>query len=307
MLEQIRRYKEDLKNKSPEKVSTASVDLSKNIFINPKAFKDSLRNIDSLTDQELYNMISHSYETIFSESFIKEDKENLAIITHPRFISACVYVFNTVQQIDYKVKLYCNKIIYDYNTTFRGAEYEYIRNLLFSLGRVINKDKLYTLVALGLPEEIAVNILICRYSSRKERTNIARMNYYICKQSEELMTEQMIIWIFEKLFDKISELFQVIMFYPYDETQNEDVYSIMSLSILDIIENMPYISIKNLLTDYTLAYESGAYRKQLITSNKEVINLNETYTRFSMGSLSADYPRITQAVEELKQELVYVP
>lgn len=306
MLDKIRQYKEDLKNMNEEERSI-EVDLSRNIFINPKAFKESLLTIDSLTDEKLYEMIYHSYQMIFSETFIKETEKNLEIITHPRFISACIYVFNNIQEIDYNVKLYCNKIIYDYNITFRDKEHEYIRNLLFSLGRVVNKDKLYTLIALGLPEVVAVNILICRYSSRKERTNIARLNYYICKQSEELMNEQMIIWIYEKLFDKISELFQVIMFYPYDETQNEEVYSVMSLSILDIIENMPYNSIKNVLIDYTLSYESGAYKTQLITSNKEVINLNETYTRFSMGSISNDYPRINQVVDDLKVEAIYVP
>ena len=308
MLEAIRQYKEDLKNKEVEKVSSVSLDLSKNVLINPSAFKAKMGKIDEMSDEELYSLVFNSYPTIFSESFITEDKKNLERITHPRFINACINVFSNIKDIPYTVKLFCNKIIYDYNIAFRDEEHEYMRGLLFALGRVVNKDKIYILTGLGLPEVYAVNILICRYSSTKERTNIARMNYYICKQDEETMTEQMIIWIYEKLFDVISEVFQVVMFYPWDETQNEEVYSTMSNSILDIIENMPFNSIKHVLRDYTIAYESGAYNRKFLLSDQSIVSVNSTYTRFSLRALSADYSRINQAVEELyEQESIYVP
>ena len=306
----IRQYKEDLRNKreAEKAFSVTSLNLSKNILINPLAFMESLAKIDEINDQELYNLVFNSYETIFSESFITANEKHLEKITHPRFVNACIQVFSNVKDIPYEVKLYCNKIIYDYNIAFRDESHEYMRGLLFALGRVVNKDKAYILMGLGLPEVYAVNILICRYSSRKERTNIARMNYYICKQDEETMTEQMIIWIYDKLFDVISEVFQVVMFYPWDETQNEEVYSTMSNSILEIIENMPFNSIKHVLRDYALTYQSGAYNRRFLLSDNSVLNSNSTYTRFSLRALSADYSRINQAVAELiEEESLYVP
>ena len=55
MLEAIRQYKEDLKNREVKKVSSASLDLSKNVIINPMAFKSKMGHIDKMSDKKLYH------------------------------------------------------------------------------------------------------------------------------------------------------------------------------------------------------------------------------------------------------------
>ena len=125
-----------------------------------------------------------------------------------------------------------------------------------------------------------------------------RLNFVICSKDPNVMTEQNIVWIYEKLFDQVSNLFYGIMFEVYTPQQIEDfgesfmeIYGAISLAVLDIINNMTSDAMKRVLAGY---YEEWEY-------------MNKPSVRFSLRSLSGDYSHITRVVEYLDSVGKYLP
>ena len=110
---------------------------------------------------------------------------------------------------------------------------------------------------------------------------------------------QMIIYIFEKLFDHIGELFTTTMLEYYvtvegmdnDSDFMETMSSIYS-AILTIVNNMSMADIRQLIELY---YKDWVYA-------------GRPRVKVSLRTLSADYGRITQVVDMLeKQYQIYIP
>ena len=112
------------------------------------------------------------------------------------------------------------------------------------------------------------------------------------------MTEQMIVWIYEKLFDRISPLFYGIMFEVYSSQEEQDfgenfmeIYGTVSLACLDILNNMTSENISAVINRYIKDWEYNGKPR----------------VRFSLRSLSGDYSRISRVVENIVANGSYVP
>ena len=112
------------------------------------------------------------------------------------------------------------------------------------------------------------------------------------------MNEQMIIWIYEKLFSRISDLFQATMLETYTEQQQIDFgenfmenYGTVGLAILIILNNMTTENIKKVLIGYEAEWQY----------------LGCPPARFSLHALSADYSRIGRVVEYLSSMGKQIP
>lgn len=286
----------DVKKHNPYvKPNYVSVNIMDNPVFNIQVLKDMLMNIDNLTDQELYNLIAVSYDNILSNIFINGDTNYLDIFTNQRFLTILNQVLYKVQ-LSYDNRIYCNKIAYDYLTI--GPNNEYTRELLIVLAKTVNRGVLPSLVGLGLSEDFATMLALSRFSSKKELVNIKRLNFTICSAPKELMNEQMIVWIYEKLISNFTDLFEGTMFDICDlntvSQDYSDIYSDISLAILTILECMPTQHIQKVLSRYAADFYS-------------IMNINHN-TRFSMQCLSQDYARINHVVQYLKNvENIYVP
>lgn len=290
----------DIEQNNPYvKPNYVNVNILQNPVFNLQVLKEKLMNINNLTDQQLYNLIMSSYENILSDIFINNtpemQKHYLNIFIHPRFLTILNQVMYKVQ-LSYDNRIYCNKIIYDYITIDNGDQYT--KDLLLVLAKTVNRDIIPILVGLGLSEDFATTLAISRFSSKKELVNIKRLNFAICSSSPDIMTEQMIVYIYEKLISNFTFLFEGTMFDICDyNTVTEDfaeIYSTISLAILTILNNMPSDKIRTVLVSYTGDYNS-------------IMNTNHR-VRFSMQSLSMDYYRIIQVIEYLRTvENIYVP
>lgn len=297
-------FLDEMKNKKDdEKLET--VNFSSNILFNPNLFKAVLYNIDRYSDQEIFDTIKVSYHLIFSDKFIMEDPSHLAIVTNHRFLTAAIKVFGTLQEIEYSTLLYCNKIIYDYINTYITEEYTDTRNILYSLARVINKNQMQSLIAIGLPTDISIDILIARYSANTETINITRLINTMQTIESGVMDIQTCVNVFEKLFDELGLLFQIIMFTPIPQNAFPETYENIGLAVLFMVNNMPSIAIKKVLTGYTTAFESGLFRQHIKSGNN--IIPTETYRRYNLEILDYRFSRITGMIAILKEEQIYVP
>lgn len=280
-----------------ETIEYKELNLSKNILFNPNLAVNMLENIDDYSDKQIFDMIKESYETIFSERFVSQDPRRITLMINSRFISEAVKVFSLYPDISYSTLVYINKIIFDFNDRYTGEEYESQRNLFISLARAINKRKIQELVIIGLPEVIAVNLAYRRYSSNNESINIRRLLSFMASVEPGLMTAQMVVNIYERLFEEIGLLFQIIMTEPLRVTSFDETYENIGLAILAMVDNMPAIAIQRVLRGYSLAIDSGALK----------YGQDKTYIRYYLSSL-VGYDRIVNAVIYLKEyEGVRVP
>ena len=290
------KFISDINNKPEEEKFV--LDLTKNPTINKEFLRYQLNNsLDNIPDAELFNLVKETYPHILETIMDNNDAQYIDAFMNPKFLSVFIQVLSGVQ-LDLLQRTCCNKLAYDYFTLKNNDRY--IKQLFYSLSKMVNRDIIPSLLSLGIPENLAIQIALARYSSTKETVNVKRVNFIITTSPKEIMTLQTIIWIYEKLFDSFTPIFEGTMFDVYDDEEEwvtddiMEIYSTISLAVLEILNNMPSVNIRKVLISYTGDFET-LHSKKL-----------SSY-RFSMSALSGDYERINNVVEALKAERIYVP
>lgn len=262
--------------------------------LTPYVLEDKLSNISVLSDRQLYELLAIAYSTILNKTFIDKNKMIIKnLFENERFVMVFSQVLmNVTIPFDTEQKTNCNRLIYDY-IMFKNKD-QHILKLLYNLARTINRDTIPQVCALGLEEPLAVDLVISRYSTTNESLGMKRVNVVITTQSSiEVMTEQMIVWIYEKLFDHLTPMFEGIMFDSWKEEdlideEKEEIYGTINLAILDILQDAPLDSIVSVLSSF-------AQDKYFIHSDDPV--------RFNIKSISvSDYGRIIQAIDIVEKE-----
>ena len=254
--------------------------------LNRNAFKLAIPSINQMDEHNLSILIKNNLD-IIAKDILDGDSDYAPLLVNTKFISSFIRAVNSVP-IDYTLQLACNKITYDYFTSDNPDSN--IKQQYLNMSRVVNRDAINKLISIGLDENIASNLALCRYSSPNEKTNVKRLNFAIYHRDPNIMSEQMVVWIYEKLFQRISDLFQATMFEVYSEQQQLDFgenfmenYGTVGLVILTILNNMTSDNIKKVLIGYEAEWEYHNYPP----------------VRFSLHALSADYSRISRVVEYL--------
>lgn len=254
--------------------------------LNKNAFKESIPLINQMDDHNLSVLIKNNIDVI-SRDILNGDSDYAHLFTNTKFISCFIRAINSVP-IDHIIRLACNKITYDYFTSDNPDIS--IKQQYLNMSRIVNRDVINKLLTIGLDDNIACNLALCRYSSANEKTNVKRLNFAIYHRDPNIMSEQMVIWIYEKMFTRISDLFMATMFEVYNTQQQIDFgenfmenYGTVGLAILVILNNMTTENIKKVL----IAYED------------EWEYMGRPPVRFSLHALSEDYSRISRVVEYL--------
>lgn len=258
-------------------------------------FKNTIINCVNMNDYDLCIFLKNNIEKLCEDIMRGDINSYAGHFQNDKFISALTKAISSIP-ITNDIIVACNRIIYDYFTLDNADKY--IKQKYLVISKIVNKDLISSLMTIGLDEDTASNLAICRHSSVNEKTNVKRLNFTIYFKDSEVMTEQRIVWIYEKMFDRISDLFQAIMFEVYTPQQEEvfnanfpENYSTVSLAILCILNNMTSNNIKRVLLGYNTEWE---YK-------------GKPPVRFSMRALSNDYSRINNVVESLAQEGVFIP
>lgn len=269
------------------------VDTSFNQF-NRSAFKLAIPHIPQMNDHDLAVFIRNNIDSI-STDVMNNDTAYVPLLRDGKFISALIRAVSSIP-IEYNTKLAMNKITYDY---FISDDPDpIIKQQFLNMSRVVNRDEINRLISVGLDENVACNLALCRNSSQNERTNVKRLNFSIYYRDPTLMTEQTVVWISEKLFTRISDLFYGTMFEVYSpQQQNElgenfmEVYGTVGNAVLLILNNMTTESIRKVLVGYSAEWEF----------------LGMPAVRFSLRALSEDYSRITKVANYLNTEGKTIP
>ena len=264
-------------------------------FFDQYQFDTFIRTLDQRSDMEVMNFLRVNLDFICNR-ILSNEWDCPEVLISDKFMSNFTQVLTTVN-ITHGIRVAANKICYDYLTSGTNIDDD-VKDKVLRLSKIVNFAYIQQLVGIGLDEVTASNLVLCRFSSIKEKINIRRLNFVICTKDPEVMTTQMIVYIYEKLFDRVGELFKETMWEYYTPDQEVDlgndfleIYSTVSLAILTIVNNMPMASIEKIITGYVTDWEY----------------IGRPPTRFSLISLSADYNRIQMVVEALTDKGIYVP
>ena len=290
---------DEIKNTESKKEKMIKIDYSRNPALNLNYAKSMIINhIDDLSDNELYEFLKKSYSILLKDIFEKDDATYLDILISDRFLTQFIRVINSIN-LTRSEMIYCNKFAYDYLVREEGDKY--IKDLLLSMSKSVNRNMISSLHTVGLPDEIATKVVLSRYSSTKTAINVARLNHLLMMNDANIMTPQMVIYIYEKLFDSFTELWLYTMYDPYDRQTMRDmssdageVYSNISLALCTMLENL----------------DSNVIRKVLLTyTNSHNIKREYSDVRFPIKSLSvSDFRRLLNVVEQLEvNEMMIVP
>ncbi len=259
-------------------------------------FSSRLAEVNHMTDKDVFDFINTNISSICI-SIMQSDELTVSTLLNLRFFRIFSSVISTIQ-LDYRIKLCVNMICYDY--FIEGYDDKEFKKMAVALVRVVNRKEIEQLRAVGLDIDIATNLTLAKFASTDEYLNIRRMNFVICSKSPLIMSEQMIVWIYEIFFSKIGDLFCGTMLgylVPDDidgTDENEEfleILSVIHLAILDIVNNLSIMDIYTLLRRYSIEWDYAGKPG--------------TYIR--LRSISADYSRIQTVVDALYKENVYFP
>lgn len=264
---------------------------------NEDHFFELMNSINGMSENDIILTIRNYIDTIVDRT-LSDDKSMGSILSHPKFVNAYYKVMRNIP-MDFERRLFANKITYEYSIIDNPNTD--ILEKFKEISEYVNKNIVDKLCGIGLSRRIANDLAMCRFSSRHENVNVQRLNFCMCKYNAEIFTEQMIVWVYEQLFDRISDLFIYSMLEVYsdrelDELGNEfrDVYGNISLANLIILNNMPSRSIRQVILMYIDAYTEW-YKKR------------PTLPRFTLRALSYDYERIVKVVDNLLMEGYNIP
>ena len=278
---------------------SVTLDFSSNVTMSDEKLIDVLSNIDNMSDREAYKIVSEYYDTILTIIFdnmynTNSDlrKKAIEIFTVPKFIISITQAMYSITP-SHVTRRRLNKMCYDY-LVLEGEHHKdgYVSGLLMTLSKTVNRDRIPVLCAIPLSEDLASMLSLARYSSEKDVTNVKRLNRVLMVQPLNTITEQKIIDIYLALFDHVLPLFTGVMLDVVSpQTLNEDdaeIYGLITLAILDIMEELPLADIKKGL---------------ILFDQDRKIQYPDSPLRINLESCSeADYPRLLTAIDSLKRE-----
>lgn len=249
----------------------------------------ALDNINEMDNNTLVNIVSNNLYTLIDNMVESPNKEYIKAFNNERFISTLITCISGVNMMD-KYLMYINKIAYDYINQKCNESNESMIKLYLELGKRVNIRLFSKLMGRGISENTAAYILISRFSSQDEMINTHRLNKTLMKSDPDFMTPQMIIYIYEDLFNNLTELFKHVMYDAYTKEQifkvngkhASEIYSNISLAIADILNGAPSQNIYTVIKSYGDDYSV----------------LGGGNVRFNIRSLAVcDYSRILSMVD----------
>ena len=221
-------------------------------YLSMVAFEDFLNNLDRYSENQIFDFVKTNLEHI-QNSITNRDAIVINMFHNIRFVKAfCLVVSN--MPIDTARQFSVNKLCYDYFTSDNANEQ--IKSLLMGAAKKVNSEEIRQLTSIGLDVDTACNLAMCRFSSISEKVNIKRLNFVICFKGSDMMTPQMIVYIYEKLFDRIGELFTTTMLEYYvtvegmdDDSDFMETMTSIYIAILTMVNNLSLIDINEIIPE----------------------------------------------------------
>lgn len=260
---------------------------------------EKLSNLDQLSDQELYDVVSKNFSKIIEK--IVSEKDILLINKFFRDKRFLLILKQSLSNNNFSDgdRLRINNLIYDYNTQNEFKTDDDIVSILDEISSIINYSILPKILGLGIPKYIALKIVNASKSSFNDIICVRRVDLILYNTSDmKMMNEQTIIDIFTTLFgDRFLKLFEGVLFDSYSDEElqqatedSREIYYTINLAIFDIINTLPSYDIEKILMCYN----------ELMSVNYKN---KEPRLRFI---LSDDFYRINDVIEYLKTKGIYI-
>lgn len=286
-------------NNKPDNIyNNANISIANDPSINKGLLDTIIDNgtLNNYSDEELYALLSNNLRGLLLNIFERKDHRYIKMIISDRFLRVLIQVVANIE-VDYMNKIYLNKLCYDYLTLDDDSKNNIISDLIYHLAKITNKKHIPILIGAGITEKIACYIVLSRFSTNNEFINIKRMNFVILTASINF-TEQMIVDVYQNLFERVSQLFEATMLDVIDTNEEwytdeiDERYSLIILAVLDILNSLPSDAIRRVLQDYVKVYNTSYIGSE---------------TRCDLRCLSADYERIRNIVEDMNSNGIIVP
>lgn len=285
-------------NKPKQVPNMANINIAGNPNINKSLLDMVIDNgtINQYTDEQLYELLYNNLRGFLLNIFEKEDQRYIKMIISDRFLRILINVVAN-SEIDYMNKIYLNKLCYDYLTLEDKAKNSIISEMIYNLAKITNKHHISLLTGLNIPEKIACYVVLARFSTNDEFVNVTRMNFVIMTAHFNF-TEQMVVDIYQNLFDRVTQLFEATMLDVIDTSEEwyteeiDEKYSLITLAVLDILNSLPSDAIRRVLDEYVRLYH---------------ISYAGRPVRCDIRCLSGDFERIVEIVELMYNEGIRLP
>lgn len=277
---------------------TTDINVANNPSINTNLLDTIINNgtLNYYSDEQLFVLLSSNLRGFLLNIFERKDQRYINMIISERFLKVLIEVVRHIE-VDYMDKIYLNKLCYDYLTCDDHFKNNIINDLIYTLAKITNKKHIPLLVGCGIPEKIACYIVLSRFSSNNEFVNVTRMNFVIMTANINF-TEQMIVDVYQNIFERVTYLFEATMLDVPDTNEEwyteeiDERYSLITLAVLDILNSLDSAAIRRVLNDYVEVYYTSHRGKK---------------TRCDLRSLSADYERIRNIVEDMYVQGIRIP
>lgn len=287
--------KEIKETPEPEKVV---INFSDNPHTNVDILKSKIDMINAMSNDELFRLLNICYPSIIDD--VNSGRmEYVKAYINPKFINQFARVIGTTD-INIDKKRACSKLAYMYHIAKSNNKSESTVQLYKVLVKLAYRDIVPILVSLGITESMAIDLVIARYSSDNDVLNVRRVNFVIQNSPINILSIQIIVKIYEKLFDRMTPLFKGTMFDVLDEDEEWvtesiiEIDSMISLSVLELLNNMTFDQIRQVIISYVEDYT-------------KIFNCDNHCYRFSLVALSDDYYRVVETAEKLRYEGYLVP
>lgn len=265
----------------PSEATKKNVDVKfTNVDQMKKDISDRLNSIgeSSLDGQDF---IFNNYTVFLDELYLRDAVqrgEMITVFTNPRFITDFISVAEQLI-LDSCQLICCNKLCWDAISLDIPNE---VKELLLQLAYIINRQSIQVLSS-KVPLYWAKMIALASKSSFNQAKEVKRVNTIIIMSG--IKDEQTIVDIYSVLFsDSLSNLFINTVLDKRDiSILNEDqikTYKLLSISVCDILDNMPSDIINTVLIRYSevLSLSAGDKKTVIIMNSAE---FKERYNRIS--------------------------
>ena len=254
----------------------------------PSKVMDILRNRKQYDIETLKFYVERNLDLIFR-------KENISVFHSCKLLRVLETVITEISLnnnistelvLSYDKKLNWCEYLYSYLTSLDTRES--ITELMIEITELLFKRHVNKFMSLGFSKKFSAIMVICRYSSMVESECVNRLNFAMMTTTEAnvIKDQQVIIYIYEELFDKITILFSATLFDYHDPdrftVEAMEIYSYQKLAVLEILNNMQSDQIAYVLKDVSNEYCTTHAR-----------------TRFNLLNLSGDYIRVRSIAEYL--------
>lgn len=287
-------------NGEPKREPVRAMDIIHSPRFNLEALEEMLMNISSMSDQELFDFVKNHYKNILDTVF--EKQELIKYFIDLRFLQAITSVLSNTK-IEHLTKVNACKMVFDYMSLPNDKRDPMVYAAIQNFGKAVTKDTLPYLISNGIPEYYALYMTCAMYSTSNMHINIQRLHYIIATSEPETFSEQGIIntYIHMSRYNGLTMTNLLSSFMLNTDDRNitneyiSEMYSTISLAVLDMLNSMTSNDIKIVLTAY---------------SNEFIMTYggDRTIVRFSLrDGISNDYERIKEIANNLTEAGYYVP